>query len=276
MHLSERLVIILFLCGLEHEFFRSSFTVKNIQGVVELVVTLVGQVLFGLCVFTNSFINLGLLNFLIFHFRHHDSGAFRIYFSQENVNILVDVVFGPPSSLIGVPRDDFVEAVGADSAVVDGELLFVEFSVHHRVEVPGLVKLWRQDLHVQRLCIIILECGEKFIVFFGKGFAHECEKLISSIPVLFLLILQILGCAEPLDSSLMVNYTPEISSVQVSFGSKRISFCGLFGISIIVTFLGNHDSTLNLLVLLLVDALPLVGLANYGMNNILVFGGAQG
>ena len=72
----------------------------------------------------------------------------------------------------------------------------------------------------------------------------------------------------------MVNHTPEISGVQVSFGGPLISFifC-FFAISIIITLLENHDGTLN--VLLLPDALPLVGLANYGVNDILVVGGAQ-
>jgi hypothetical protein len=71
----------------------------------------------------------------------------------------------------------------------------------------------------------------------------------------------------------MVNYTPGISGVQVGFGSEFFSFIfSFFGITII-TRLDNHNGTLN--VLLLADALPLVGLANYGMNNILVLGGAQ-
>lgn len=278
LHLSERLVIILLLSGLENYFVRCSLSVKNVEGIVELVAAIVGQVFFALGQFSNSFINLGLLDFLIFYCSHHDSGALRICFSQENVYILIDLRFHPPSGLIGVPRDNFVETVGAESAVVDGELLLVEFSVHHGVEVPGLVKLWWQDLDVQGLGIVILESGEKLIVFFGKRLAHECEKLIFGIPVLFItifhFILHIFGRAEPLNSRLMVNHTPEISGVQVSFGGPLISFifC-FFAISIIITLLENHDGTLN--VLLLPDALPLVGLANYGVNDILVVGGAQ-
>lgn len=81
LHLSERLVVVLLLGGLKHYFISSPFSVENIQGIVELVVTLVGQVFLGLGVLANGFINLRVLDFLIFYYRHHHFGASRIDFS---------------------------------------------------------------------------------------------------------------------------------------------------------------------------------------------------